>query len=118
VKLIKTLAAAGAAIAVIAVAGVVLGVIRPPFTGKSPSLPCEQLSDRVTVEQALAQHADLVDRIHGAAPAAKVTVSTPCAGQPDKALITIRYTTADEQAAIDTIMRRDSFGVPAELINA
>lgn len=117
-KLIKIIAAAGAAIAVIAVAGMALGVIRPPIGGKSPSLPCEQLPDRVTVEQALTQHADLLNRIHGAGSGVKVSVATPCAGQPEKAMVTIRYTTAAEQAAIDTIMRRDGFGVPAALVKA
>jgi len=33
-------------------------------------------------------------------------------------MVSIRYTTADEQAAIDTIMRRDGFGVPAQLAKA
>ena len=121
VKLTKLLAVACAALAVgavIAVAAMALGVIRPPIAGKAPSLPCEQLSDRTTVEQALAQHADLVNRLHGAGVSVSVSLATPCASEPDKAMVSIRYTTADEQVAIDTIMRRDGFGVPAQLAKA
>jgi len=117
-KLLVTAVAALAVGAVIAVAAIALGVIRPPITGKASSLPCEQLFNRTTVEQALAQHADLVNRLRGAGSGVSVSLASPCAHEPDKAMVSIRYTTADEQKAIDTIMRRDGFGVPAQLAKA
>lgn len=117
-KLLVISVAALAVGAVIAIAAMTLGIIRPPIVGKASILPCEQLSNRTTVQQALSQHADLVNRLHGAGSGVSVTLASPCANEPDKAMVSIRYTTADEQSAIDKIMREDGFGVPAQLAKA
>lgn len=102
--------------AVLAAVGLVSGVI--PLSNRQDSArpPCEQLLNKDAVVAAMAQHEDLVSRIQGVGSEVKVDVGTPCKGQPDRALVSISYTTEAEQKGVDAILRNDGFGVPAELV--
>jgi len=115
-KYVKSLAI-GVAVVLVA-GGLTFGLVRLPIAQGSPSLPCEQLVDKATAADALARRPDLVARVEGTGTGVKVGVTTPCAGQPERALITIRYTAGAEETAINTIMRHDGFGVPAQLVKA
>lgn len=115
VKIIIVICVIGAA--VMAAAGLVLsGVI--PLSNRQDSArpPCEQLLHKDAVVAAMAQHKDLVSRIQSVGSGVKVDVGTPCKGQPDRALVSISYTTDAEQKGVDAILRDDGFGVPAELV--
>lgn len=97
-------------------AGVLLGVAPSFGGGDSARPPCEQLPDRKKVADAVASHEDLVTRIQNVGSEVKVNVATPCAGQPDRAIVRITYTTNAEQEGVDAILQREGFGVPAELV--
>ncbi|WP_152413012.1 hypothetical protein [Nitrolancea hollandica] len=57
-------------------------------------------------------------RIQNVGPGVKVEVATPCNGQPDRAIVRIRYTTNTEWKGVDAILRQDDgFGVPVELVS-
>jgi hypothetical protein len=107
-------AAVGAASVGLAVA---LGGIGP-LTGSDVARPaCHQLPNRTEVVAALADHPGLTTRIEAAGDGVHVTSTTPCADEPDRALVTITYRTSSERAKVDHILTtQDGFGVPAELV--
>jgi len=97
-------------------AGAVFGV-RPWSRGyESARPPCEQLPNRASVVDAVAAHEDLVTRIRDVGPGVQVAVATPCAGQPDRAIVSIKYTTDAEWKGVDALLRQEGFGVAAELV--
>lgn len=98
-------------------AGVAFG-LAPMLGGRdSARPPCGQLPDRKSVVDAIASHEDLAGRIQKAGPGVKVAVATPCEGQPDRAIVRIRYTTDTEREGVDAVLRQEGFGVPAELVS-
>lgn len=113
---LKIIVICGLGAAVLAAAGLVSGVI--PLSNRQDSArpPCEKLLNKGAVVAAMAQHKDLVSRIQGVGSGVKVDVGIPCKGQPDRALVSISYTTDAEQKGVDALLRNDGFGVPAELV--
>ncbi|MGB3683258.1 MAG: hypothetical protein WA990_12345 [Rubrobacteraceae bacterium] len=98
-------------------AGVATGAV--PLSGSRDSArpPCEQLPDRASVESAVASNEDLVAQIESVGSGVDVGVSTPCEGQPDKAIVRIRYTTNADRKDVDAILQQeDGFGAPVELV--
>jgi hypothetical protein len=79
--------------------------------------PCEQLPDKQAVVDAVASHEDLVTRIREVGPGVKVEVATPCDDQPDRAIVSITYTTDAEREGVDAILGQEGFGVAAELVS-
>lgn len=107
-------AAVGAAAVGLAV---VLGGIGPLTRHDVARPACNQLPSRTEVVAALADHPDLTTQIEAAGDGVHVTSTTPCADQPDRALVTITYRTSSERAKVDHILTtEDGFGVPAELV--
>ena len=99
-------------------AGAGAGVI-PLLRGHdSAHPPCEQLPNRKSVVDAMASHDDLVTRIQSVGPGVKVNVATPCEGQPDRAIVSITYTTDTERKGVEAILQQEWFGVPVELVSA
>lgn len=49
-------------------------------------------------------------------PGVQVAVASPCAGQPDQALVSIKYTTDAERVGVAAILQHEGFGVAAELV--
>lgn len=105
----------GAALLAAALA-VVLGVIQPLTSPDVARPPCDQLPHRADVARALDGNRALVDQIEATGGTVHVTNDTPCADQPDKALVMISYHSEDEREAIDRILTtQDGFGVPVQL---
>ena len=96
---------------------VIAGVIPLPRGHDSARPACAQLPSRKAVADAMASRADLVARIQEVGPGVKVEIATPCAEQPDRALISIKYTTSTEQRGVDAILRQERFGVAIELVS-
>ena len=84
--------------------------------GESARPPCEQLPDRKSVTDALASHEDLVNRIQSVGAGVKVDAATPCEGQPDRAIVSIKHKTGDEREGVDDVLLQEGFGVPVELV--
>lgn len=103
-------------VVVIAGAGVMSGVIPLSRGNDSARPPCEQLPNRKSVVDAVASHEDLVTRIQNVGSGVKVEAATPCKGQPDRAIVRIKYTTDTERKGVDAILREEGFGVAAELV--
>lgn len=97
-------------------AGVLFGVIPLSRGQDSARPPCEQLGNRKSVADAVASHEDLVTRIRNVGPGVKVDVATPCAGQPERAIVRITYATDAEWKGVDAILRHEGFGVAVELV--
>jgi hypothetical protein len=97
-------------------AGLLFGVIRLPGGGDSARPPCEQLPNRTSVAEAVSSHEDVVTRIENVGPGVRVEVATPCGGQPDRAIVSIKYKTDSERERVDAILQQVSFGVPVELV--
>jgi hypothetical protein len=97
-------------------AGFIFGVL--PRTGGHDSArpPCEQLPDKASVVAAVAAHGDMVTQIQHVGPGVRVEVTTPCTGQPDRAIVSIKYATDAEWQDVDAILRHEGFGVAAELV--
>lgn len=89
---------------------------RIPFPGKQDYArpPCEKLLSKETVEKAFSSRQDLVARLQDVGPGVKVEVATPCADQPEKALIRIWFKTKAEEEGISAILNKDSFKVHVE----
>jgi len=98
-------------------AGVVSGVIPLSRGHDSARPPCEQLPNRKSVVDAVASHQDLVTRVRKVGPGVKVDVATPCEGQPDRAIVSITYTTETEWKGVDAVLRQEGFGVAVELVS-
>ena len=101
----------------IAGAGLSSGVIPLSRGRDSARPPCKRLPDRKSVVDAVASREDLVARIRSVGPGVKVDVATPCEGQPDKAIVSIKYTTDAEWEGVNTILRQEGFGVALELVS-
>ena len=97
-------------------AGVMSGAIPLTRGHDSARPPCEQLPNRKAVVDAVASHEDLATRIQHVGPGVKVDVATPCAGQPDRGIVSITYTTDAERKDVGAILRHESFGVAVELV--
>lgn len=104
--------------ALLVAVGLSLHVIRPPVGQATAQLPCDQLSGRAAVVDALAKHDDLAKRLKAAGSGVSVSVATPCTNEPDRALIVIKYKANAEESSVNEIMKNDGFGVPAELVKA
>ena len=102
---------------VIVGAGLGSGVIPLSRGHDSARPPCEQLPNRQSVVDAVASHEDLVTRIQHVGPGVKVDVATPCDGQPDRAIVSIKYTTETEWKGVDAILRQEGFGVAVEVVS-
>lgn len=101
----------------IVAAGALSGVI-PLSNGHDSARPrWEQLPNKKSVVDAVTSHQDLVNRIQHVGAGVKVDVSTPYEDHPDRALVSIKYTTENEWKGVDAILRQEGFGVPAELIS-
>lgn len=97
-------------------AGFVFGVIPLTRGQDSARPPCAQLPDRRSVVDAVAAHEDLATRMRQVGPGVQVTVASPCANQPDRALVSIKYTTDAEREGVAAILQHEGFGVAAELV--
>jgi hypothetical protein len=65
----------------------------------------------------VASHEDLVTRIRSVGPGVTVDVATPCDGQPERAIVSIKYTTEAEWKGVDAILGQEGFGVAVELVS-
>jgi hypothetical protein len=69
------------------------------------------------VDTALAANRDLTARIEAVGPGVRVTRTSPCADQPDRALVTITCRTSIERTRVDHVLTTaDGFGVPVVLV--
>ncbi|MBE3551039.1 MAG: hypothetical protein IMX03_07440 [Brockia lithotrophica] len=103
-------------IAIIAVGGAFLDFI--PFPGKQEFSrpPCDKLPSKEVVEEAYAKHGELVDRLRSVGPNVKVEVVTPCRDYPNNAVIRISFKTNAEKEGISSILSKEGFGAPVELV--
>jgi len=97
-------------------AGFIFGVIPLTRGQDSARPPCAQLPNRQAVVDAVAAHEDLATRMRQVGPGVQVAVASPCAGQPDQALVSIKYTTDAERVGVAAILQHEGFGVAAELV--
>ncbi len=88
----------------------------PGSGGDSARPPCEQLPAEAAVSEAVASHQDLVRRLREVGPGVRLSVATPCDGQPGRALVRILYATTSERSGVDALLQQDGFGVPVELV--
>jgi hypothetical protein len=93
----------------------VTGVGVPAFLRQEQAYPpCEQLPTTAEVRQAIAIHPGLVRSFTDVGPDVSVTVRHPCEDLPDRALVSVDYTSDQQQTRIDRIFTtHDGFGVPA-----
>lgn len=97
--------------------GLASGIIPSSRGGDSARPPCERLPAKALVIDAVSSHKDLDTQIRNVGPGVRVVVATPCQGQPDKALVSVKYATDSERSGVDAILRQGSFGVPVELVH-
>lgn len=114
-RAMSLLIALGAA-ALLAIALLSTGVLPIPGQQAAPHPPCAELPTRTEVADALTEHDDLVTQIQSVGAQVSVDVGSPCADQPDRALVRITYDDEAERDRIDSIMERSGFGVPAQVI--
>jgi hypothetical protein len=79
--------------------------------------PCEQLPDRQLVADVVASHEDLVTPIRNVGPGVKIVIATPCESQPDRAIVSITYTTEKEWEGVHAILGQEGFGVAVGLVS-
>jgi len=101
-----------AALVVVGAAVVVVTGVFSTTTTTHP--PCDELPTRQQVATALAAHRDLADRLESLGPGVSVAVGSPCGGGlADRALVDVRYASADERRAIDrALTEADGFDAP------
>lgn len=106
-------------VGVLIVLGVALATGSVPLLGGDDSArpPCEQLPSRQSVADAVASRQALVTRIEDVGSGVKVEVATPCQGQQDRAIVSVKYTTDAEREGVDAVLRQDGFGVALELVS-
>jgi hypothetical protein len=91
--------------------------MNPWDNGHNYSRPaCDQLQDQQTVADALASRQDLVARLEAIGSGVTVTMDTPCDDQPDRALVSITYSSDAEWDGIQSIMSQESFGVGVDVV--
>jgi len=115
----RRVVAALASLAGLIAVGAVLLVSGVLSVGRSQdSRPsCEQLPSRAAVEAALSAHRELVNRLTALGPGVTVNVLTPCAGQPQRALVGVIAGTRAEQDAVRRVLTQETgFGVPAQVL--
>lgn len=102
---------------VVAIGGVLAGVVPIPFLSTSAGRPaCSQLPSSADVARAMQTHRAFIAEIEKTGSGVRVMNQSPCRGR-DRALISITVGSAAERAAVDALLRDgDGFGVPAELI--
>ena len=109
---VALLIVAAVALVVTTVVIVAAGLVGNPESG---GVPCDQLPSVRDVDDALAAHADLVDRIDDTG--ADIARATPCPDGPDRALVVVTYQSQAQRDAVDAILvNADGFGVPVELV--
>jgi hypothetical protein len=80
-------------------------------------LPCSNLPDLVEVENVVAEHSEMVEKIKNVNPdnVEFIIDSWTC---PGKASITISYASRDQRSKIDEILPdKTFFGIPVSFIN-
>lgn len=104
------------ALLVVAIAGLLFGIVPVPFLmddGDRP--PCVQLSSKASVERALAENRAFAAEIESV-PGTDVEVGLPC-GDQDRALVSIHVADDEARSAVDLLLQNGSgFGVPAEIV--
>jgi hypothetical protein len=104
-------------VTVVGLAAVISGV--GPLRAADVARPaCSDLPSRTAVSTALANHLDLTGQIEAVGAGVHVTSTSPCTDQPERALVTITYSTSAERTGVNHILTTaDGFGVPVELAN-
>jgi hypothetical protein len=98
-------------------AGLASGAV--PLTRGRDSVrpPCEQLTERQAVDDAVAAHEDLAARFRSVGPGVEVEVVTACEGPPPKGIVRITYATDTEREGIESILQQeDGFGAAIEVV--
>ena len=94
---------------------VVLGAGFSRSTDAHP--PCDQLPTVAAAAAGLAGNQGLAEQIKALHDGIAVEVGTPCADEPDRALIMVSYSERSERDAIrDVLKHGDGFGVPVHLV--
>ncbi|GIG41592.1 hypothetical protein [Cellulomonas phragmiteti] len=107
---------AAVSLVVLVVLLVALGVIRPLGSDVARP-PCDQLPSAAEVAAALEAHTDLTTRIEGVGGGVRVTSGVPCADDPDRAVVEVRYRAGTERTAVEEVLNdSDGYGVPVELV--
>jgi hypothetical protein len=84
---------------------------------KDVPVPCDQLPSEAEVEQTLADHAEVVERIRDVNPG-QVFVDIDTLTCPGRASIAFSYASHDDRVEIERIIAGDTFfGVPYSLRN-
>lgn len=117
---VPTRSTIGIAIALIGTVGIMgllaLGGFAPISRG-SAHPPCAQLPNVTEASSALAANATLREEIEAQGDGVRLAVATPCADDPERALIEVTYVHNRERDAIDTLLgQRTGFGVPVSLV--
>jgi hypothetical protein len=75
--------------------------------------PCDELPGAAAVDDAIAEHGDLLAELTAQGEHIEVRAASPGCDDPDRTLIEITYRTEDERAAIEAVLTEaDGFGVP------
>ncbi len=87
------------------------------YDNRPSGVACEDLPERVEVEAALQEHAELERRIEAVGDRVNVFVAKPCESHPDRAEIEVQYPGGDDRQRIEDILKEEDFGVPVTLRN-